>query len=56
MTKVAIRACVTVGIVTDVHTMTSTKCCSIRRIRVDCVAIFTVNDWTFEWLHVVRVS
>jgi hypothetical protein len=22
----------------------------------DCVAIFTVNDWTFERLHVVWVS
>ena len=50
------RVLVGVGIVSDVQIMTSTKCCSVRRITVDCVAIFTVNDWTFEWLHVVRVS
>ena len=54
--KVTIRALVSVGIVSDAQIMTSTKCCSVRRTTVDCVAIFTVNNRTFEWLHVVRVS
>ena len=50
------RVLVGVGIVIDEQIMTFTKYCSVRRMTVDCVAIFTVNDWTFEWLHVVRVS
>ena len=54
--KVTIRVLVSVGIGIDDQIMTSTKYCSMRRITVDCVAIFTVNDGTFEWLHVVRVS
>ena len=54
--KVTIRVLVSVCIVNDAQIMTSTKSCSKRRITVDCVAIFTVNDGTFEWLHVVRVS
>ena len=54
--KVTIRVLVSVGIVSDVKIITSTKYCSVRRITVDCVAISTVNDGTFEWLHVVRVS
>ena len=54
--KATTRVLVSVGIVTDVQIITSTKRCSIRRMTVDCVAIFTVNDGTFEWLHVVRVS
>ena len=53
--KVTIRALVSVGIVSDVQIMTSTKCCSARRITVDCVGTLIVNDRTFEWLHVVRV-
>ena len=53
--KVTIRVLVNVGIVNDVQIITS-KCCSVRRMTEDCVAIFTVNDGTFEWLHVVRVS
>ena len=56
VSKITIRALVSVGIVSDVKIMTSTKCCSVRRITVDCVAIFTVDDRTFEWLHVVRIS
>ena len=56
MAKITIRALVSAGIVKDAQIMTSTKCCSVRRSTVDCVAIFTVNDGTFEWLHVVRVS
>ena len=56
MAKATIRVLVSVGIVSDVQIMTSTKCCSVRRMTVDCVAIVTVNDRTFEWLHVVRVS
>ena len=54
--KVTIRALVSVGIVSDVKIKTSTKYCSVRRTTEDCVAIFTINDRTFEWLHVVRVS
>ena len=54
--KVTTRVLVSVCIVSDVKIMTSTKCCSMRRMTVDCIAIFTVNDATFEWLHVVRVS
>ena len=54
--KVTIRVLVSVGIVSDDQIKTSTKYCSARRITVDCVAIFPVNDRTFEWLHVVRVS
>ena len=53
---VNIRLLVNVCIASDVQIKTSTKCCSVRRITDDCVAIFTVNDGTFEWLHVVRVS
>ena len=49
------RVLVSVGVASDVQ-ITSTKICSVRRMTVDCVAIFTVNDGTFEWLHVVRVS
>ena len=59
VTKVAIRALVAVGIATDDQIKTSTittKYCSILRMTVDCVAIFTVNDRTFERLHVVWVS
>ena len=56
MAKVTIRVLVSVGIVSDVQIMTSTKCCSVRRITVDCFAIITVNNRTFEWLRVVRVS
>ena len=54
--KVTVRALVSVGIASDVEIKTCTKYCSVRRITVDCVAIFTVNVGTFEWLHVVRVS
>ena len=56
MAKPTIGVLVGVCIVSDVQIMTSTKCCSVRRITADCVAIFTVNDGTFEWLHVVRIS
>ena len=57
VTKVARWTLVAVGIVTDEQITTSTKYCSIvRRMTVDCVVIFTVNDWTFERLHVVWVS
>ena len=54
--KITIRVLVSVGIVIDDQIMTSAKCCSVRRMTVDCVAIFAVNDGIFEWLHVVRVS
>ena len=54
--KVIIRALVSVGIVSDVQIMTSTKRCSEGRTTEDCIAISTVNDRTFEWLHVLRVS
>ena len=53
--KATTRALVSVGIGSDVQ-ITSTKICPVRRMTVDCVAILTVNDRTFEWLHVVRVS
>ena len=56
MAKPAIRGLVSVSNVSDVQIMTSTKCCSVRRMTVNCIAISTVNDGTFEWLHVVRVS
>ena len=50
------RVLVSVGIITDVQISTCTKCCPARRMTVGCVAIFTINDGTFEWLHVIRVS
>ena len=54
--KVTMQALVSVAIATDNQIMTCTKCCSIRRMAKDCVAIFTANDRTFEWFYVVRVS
>ena len=54
--KITTRVLVSVGIVNDHQIMTSTKYCSVRRMTADCVTIFTVNDGTLEWLHIVRVS
>ena len=56
VSKITVRVLVSVGIVNYDQITTSTKSCSVRRITADCVTIFTVNDGTFEWSHVVRVS
>ena len=55
VTKIAARVVIAVGIVDDVQIITTTKGCSIRRITVDRVFIFSANDWAFKWLQVVWV-